>query len=497
MRIGLPRRRMLRALIYFVCLVLVLLAVDMIMIQMRRTIHPGFDTTRIIEPRLPDGRIDYLAAIEDHFGQSVTAQNNAAPLVLEALGRAALPHNQPADGITDRLGMPHLAERGDYLVSYEAFRTLHKAEAQDPDGAYRSLQTPWPATPPPLTAAWIAANEKPLAKIEDATKLPRFFMPFNGGPGVLMVVQIPLTYLTPLRYAAVALCTRAMLREQAGDFEGCRRDLLATHRLARLIAQQPSLVECLVAGGIERLACRTERGAAASGKLTAAQARLLAGDLASMPDLPPWAQNVDSFERYNALDLMQECAHVGPVRTVEILNLISDQHMPAQLVRWVPVPYEESMRALNRAYDRLTRAANEPTYARQAAALRLSQDELATFKPRNPVTALLSPNWWLTILFPSLTNCQQSVEAVRMENRLSQVALALAAYKAEHGGYPKRLEALAPAYLAAVPLDLFVDKPLVYAAAAKGYTLYSVGPNMIDDGGKSAKPCDDIVASVP
>ena len=35
------------------------------------------------------------------------------------------------------------------------------------------------------------------------------------------------------------------------------------------------------------------------------------------------------------------------------------------------------------------------------------------------------------------------------------------------------------------------------ALPANGYTLYSVGPNMTDNGGRGSKPYDDISASVP
>ena len=48
----------------------------------------------------------------------------------------------------------------------------------------------------------------------------------------------------------------------------------------------------------------------------------------------------------------------------------------------------------------------------------------------------------------------------------------------EHNGrYPAKLEDLAPAYLAAVPGDLFSGKPLVYKPAEKGYLFYSFGVN--------------------
>jgi RNA polymerase sigma factor (sigma-70 family) len=69
--------------------------------------------------------------------------------------------------------------------------------------------------------------------------------------------------------------------------------------------------------------------------------------------------------------------------------------------------------------------------------------------------------------------------------------------KADHDSYPATLAELTPKDLATVPLDSFSETPLRYAPTAKGYTLYSVGPNLNDDGGKDSKPGDDVAANVP
>lgn len=65
--------------------------------------------------------------------------------------------------------------------------------------------------------------------------------------------------------------------------------------------------------------------------------------------------------------------------------------------------------------------------------------------------------------------------------RLVHAALRLEEYRKTHGRYP--------ASLAANPLftDPFSGKPLVYKRAGASYVLYSVGPNLQDDGGESFK----------
>ena len=64
MNIKLPRRRAWRIVIYVISTALILLAVDLVLVQLGRHITPGYDTTRITEPKLPDGEVDYLTAME-------------------------------------------------------------------------------------------------------------------------------------------------------------------------------------------------------------------------------------------------------------------------------------------------------------------------------------------------------------------------------------------------------------------------------------------------
>jgi len=66
------------------------------------------------------------------------------------------------------------------------------------------------------------------------------------------------------------------------------------------------------------------------------------------------------------------------------------------------------------------------------------------------------------------------------------VALALQAWRAEHGRYPDTLEALVPDILKAVPADPFGRGPLQYRRDGETYVLYSVGPDGRDDGGRPA-----------
>ncbi len=71
--------------------------------------------------------------------------------------------------------------------------------------------------------------------------------------------------------------------------------------------------------------------------------------------------------------------------------------------------------------------------------------------------------------------------------RLAATELAVRGYEAKNGKPPKELAELVPAWLPAVPLDPFSNRPLVYRVTTNTFLLYGVGPDGKDDGGKPLK----------
>ena len=82
--------------------------------------------------------------------------------------------------------------------------------------------------------------------------------------------------------------------------------------------------------------------------------------------------------------------------------------------------------------------------------------------------------------------------------RLATAAVALEQFRVEHGSrYPASLSELVPNYLAAPPADPFDGQPLRYRKHGPGYLLYSIGPDLKDDGGERKKGKDgDIVFTI-
>ena len=68
--------------------------------------------------------------------------------------------------------------------------------------------------------------------------------------------------------------------------------------------------------------------------------------------------------------------------------------------------------------------------------------------------------------------------------RAARVAVAIERHRRDNAGQlPTALTALAPRYLAMLPIDPFSGEPMHFAATTDGYVVYSVGANGQDDGG--------------
>ena len=90
-------------------------------------------------------------------------------------------------------------------------------------------------------------------------------------------------------------------------------------------------------------------------------------------------------------------------------------------------------------------------------------------------------------LMPSLQNLHKYSHQNKAQTEALVATLAILRYKQDVDSYPENLEQLvATGYLKELPMDPYSDEPLVYRRTDDGFTLYSAGPNFIDDGGKMA-----------
>ena len=90
----------------------------------------------------------------------------------------------------------------------------------------------------------------------------------------------------------------------------------------------------------------------------------------------------------------------------------------------------------------------------------------------------------LKLMEPSVQAARQATLRNTAQQLLFVIHLALHAYQDEHGAWPDTLAKLAPEILASIPVDPYSKVPFIYRVEIGAYRLYSVGRNLVDDGGE-------------
>jgi hypothetical protein len=99
--------------------------------------------------------------------------------------------------------------------------------------------------------------------------------------------------------------------------------------------------------------------------------------------------------------------------------------------------------------------------------------------------ALHRLDFFSAMFLPVLSAVPKRDANERAELRDAIAAIAVERWRLMHqGSLPDSLSDLVPAFLAAIPADPYDGKPLRYKKLKKSYSVYSIGPNLRDDGGK-------------
>jgi hypothetical protein len=225
------------------------------------TFTVGTETTYVTEPLDKHGYVDYVTALNQRLRKGITPENNANVLIWQALG----PH--PEGGTMPPeyfgwLGIESPPEKGDYWVSWDNYRKEHLRNDgginpdENSDPWSRATKWPWTTEDEPDLADWLKRNEKPLALVIEATRRPEYYNPLvpkrteDWSPGFLAAL---LPNVQRCRELAAALVCRAMLRVAEGKVDEALQDLLASHRLGRLVARGATLIELLVGLAIDQI----------------------------------------------------------------------------------------------------------------------------------------------------------------------------------------------------------------------------------------------------
>jgi hypothetical protein len=273
------------------------------------------------------------------------------------------------------------------------------------------------------------------------------------------------------------------------------QDLFALHRLGRLVAQGPSLVEQLVGLAIANGASNGTITLLHEGQPSADEARQIMNDLATLPYFNGFGTSMDGLERLSFLDTVTRLGsgEVDP-ETLKMIGMSDD----FDFLGHVRVDWNTALRKGNQFYDRYVAAARLPTFAeRQNAFAQIEMDVqrmAQSLGVDTVVAAVLSPSSRsdavasivIAQFMPAVEAVMNAQDRANTTLDLTRLAAAITVYRAEHGNYPEKLDNLAPGVLNSLPVDLYRGLPFSYKRIADGYLLYSFGPNGQDDDGSNS-----------
>jgi hypothetical protein len=447
----------------------------------------------------------------DQLRAGITPENNAAAILWPVVRPSRL---DPADyqAIAMELGPSSVPSQSEALVLIEEPVTEWLKSKQrtgnDPDPTVyfsdiesltdRAASRPWTDAELPWLAKWVRQNERPLDQMVAASQRPRCYFPI---PTLLNTRSDPLvamgqSWLYSMQDAADSLAARAMRNVGEHRLRLAWQDLLAAHRLARLMTQGPTLFDQITGTAIAEKASLGTLAFLHEGQPSVDEARRILRDLSALESFNGYANALDYAERLTCLDSMVRISRG---------NLDDDtlEHMKfgpqVNHLSWFRNDWNPTLRKCNEIYDRTVAASRLPTYIEREATFSQLFADVDRTAGRSQgdllIAAVLSPSarnqlataLMVALYYQGVEGIWYAQEQANFRLDLDRIAAALAVYRAEHGAYPEKLSDLVPSVLEKLPTDSIHVKPLLYKQIGEGYLLYAVGPNGQDDGGSNSR----------
>ena len=491
----------------------------------KRTLTVAKDTTYISGPLRADGVVDYETALNVLNGLARPEENAAAALA--TLAGPSITDPVVAATFFRQLGVAQPAQDGRYLIGHNDF--LIERGNRRSSGAEEPLETamkePWSPPKYPALAELLARNAPLLDDLAGASKRPAFVYPLLSGRDPPFLLSVQLGPAQSARAGGQLLALRAMTRLDQHDIRGALADLDAVRRWGILVGSgKRFLIEGLVSNRLYLTAMLAERSVAfsllATPELLDARAKLLE------TEPPPFdvRTSLNEVERLSVLSIaaysivygLDRAAFGGEERKGRLEPL-------AEMLRRSEFDADESLRVINRFYDRAAKAIQSADSLKGTGELALMGRELAKHRrereerdktfflfrdapklPRGPAAANGEEFGLLCLEFfaPSMDMALVDGVKARVHQRLTVLAYALSAYRRRHGDYPASLDAATLGLKSATIQDPFTGRDFVYRTENKKRQVICawsdgvVGP--YPRGGRlKPMPPDDVILELP
>ncbi|MCC6488106.1 MAG: hypothetical protein IT364_11460 [Candidatus Hydrogenedentes bacterium] len=369
------------------------------------------------------------AAFDERFG--VAGEDSANP---------EQPSAEEEAGRYYRYAWSLIAKANDEYTSNDPYTALH-----DSSGLAELLGTDQPPTPEVVEAFVrdrLAAARPGLDVALEAARMRGGLLSPSSDP------EATLQALAEARNLARYLSARAEIAARDGDVNEAFTYVFATLRLARTVGESRTILAQLVQIAIVGIA------------FDSSQRVLTYGEPAT---------DIVAAITIESRNLRKPEQFVRALRG-ETIYVRDGLHLTMPRL-WAGINELKMLETLTAMAD----AANtdDPNHRREL----LTQAEVSAKQGPYLLYALVQ------VTAPAVLRSMDAWERGVSQTTVMEVGLAISQYHAEHGDYPEALDA-APPYLGGeVPSDPYTGTPLMYEKRGAGYVLYSVGPNLKDDGG--------------
>ena len=406
---------------------------------------------------------------------------------VEELARIARP---PAD---ESLNAAPLYQKAASAYKEPAWLKQTSGSKREPDLLRSVGQKRWPGnfTTEELSAMrrWVSDNAQALELFKQASDKPYCWWKRQAEDGSLPAMNLP--ELSKVESLCRVLSWRARLRAYDGRLEEAFEDVLVCYQVGRHYKGPRTLIEQLV--GIAIQAGCVQSCFEILGQQQP-DAQLLRDFQEKLEDrVTKDSFTIDySFGRLLALDFLQRCytdngkgsGHVIPARVLQYLEAMGQSPEDAAafarslLMTLVSADREQMRAEFDKIYQKVQQWAKMTPWQ--------LRDEQGLYGEIEQWSGLKRARLWpLYVLAPATLRLSELAHLSKAEIEALITALAILRYKNDKAGLPASLqELLEGGYIRKLPMDPYSDGPLVYKRTAGGFTLYSIGSDFEDDGGK-------------
>ena len=496
-------------------------------------------TTYFTLPIKPDGSIDYFNAFNETYGAGHDPRDNMAIPLLEALGPQGL-RDQGRTAILIELGLV-LPDDGPYLVSLASYiksqgnkyndwlatiplepdpkidprvlaairNSMRPDEHEqsrlerivDKQSRHASTQ-PWIADQSPVLADWLAANSRVLDELILTQRHSWFFIPQQSSGSTIEVPYVSGLSNESISTLKTALSCRATQEIANGRFAEAWQTAMTLCHFGRAMCRVEAAGDAVGGVVLREAGARLALMVAQRAPLTGIQARELLADYDQLPKPGTYMEGFTLIARIQALEVALATARSGN-QAAAATKTIKQSYLDF-------VDVNEVTKRINRTFDAIDDAMScENTLQRLRSCRGVGSENSAMLDGLRQKVELKSALQRFLLSLESSAQKRRFANDVlvcvpllivmhdaslvyvditaALKDEFPRIALALAAFRAEHGTYPARLDVLSPAILPTLPLDLYTGEGLHYESDGTRYRFWSVDRDQRDDGGDPKK----------